>query len=160
MKRVVPALALALILVACGSWFPDSVHPVHLVAGSPADAGSSLFLGGDRDDPCKFWSSAQGLLVTDPRFGTAIMDNNVTGTVPVPVVWPPNFTGAVSGSEVEVLDPQGNVVAVTGNEYHISGGPVADREPDPRPVTHFLLSWPGLGVPAAFWACGRVTRQG
>jgi hypothetical protein len=58
-----------------------------------------------------------------------------------------------------VLDPQGNVVAVTGHEYQIDGGYVHDREPPANGFepSGFDLSWPGLGVPKAWWACGHVT---
>ena len=51
-------------------------------------------------------------------------------------MWRPGFTGRQNVSEVEVLNPDGEVVAITGRNYMIAGG--------------------GIGAynPSAFWACG------
>jgi hypothetical protein len=40
----------------------------------------------------------------------------------MPVMWPPGSTARRAGSEVEVLDKQGSVVARTGSRYLIEGG--------------------------------------
>jgi len=95
--RVAATLALALVLVGCGSLLPDQVR---LLTGS---------------GPC-FLLMQESLLVFDPTYGTAI-DGGAT-----PVAWPPGFTGRRVGSEVEVLDPHGNVYAVTGHNFTVSGG--------------------------------------
>jgi hypothetical protein len=74
-----------------------------------------------------FTNSAAGLLIVDPNYGTAILDEDAATVTrqqprPVPVMWRPGFSGRQSGSQVQVLDPDGRVVAVTGNRYRIQGG--------------------------------------
>ena len=63
-----------------------------------------------------------GSLVVDPRGGTAIIveggDFAKVGDT-MPVQWWPKYTGRRVGNEVEVLDPDGNVVATTGRRYRI-----------------------------------------
>jgi hypothetical protein len=61
-------------------------------------------------------------LVADPTYGTAISVTNGNDQVTTPVAWPRGFTGRRVGSEVEVLDPHGNVVATTGHNFTVSGG--------------------------------------
>jgi hypothetical protein len=61
---------------------------------------------------------AVGQLVVDAAYGTAIVENGR----PTPVMWPPGSTARRAGSEVEVLDKQGSVVARTGSRYQIEGG--------------------------------------
>jgi hypothetical protein len=70
---------------------------------------------------------AVGQLVVDAEFGTALIED---GREAVPVMWPPGHTGRQSGSEVEVLDTSGKVVARTGNRYQIEGAGSA-RYPAP-----------------------------
>jgi hypothetical protein len=65
--------------------------------------------------------------VVDATDGTAIIGDGhenmlVGGDVPVTVAWPAGFTARRSGSEVEVLNAQGNVVGTTGRSYHFLGG--------------------------------------
>ena len=76
---------------------------------------------------------AVGQLVVDAEFGTALIEEGhdaVPVRDPVPVMWPPGHTGRQSGSEVEVLDKSGRVVARTGNRYQIEGAGNA-RHPEP-----------------------------
>jgi hypothetical protein len=110
-------VALALCLVGCGL-LPPHGDPVQLLAGPPGGYSGC------------FAADVSGLLVVDPTYGTAIVANNHPSMlglsdVPVTVAWRPGFTARRSGSEVEVLDPQGNVVATTGRSYHFLGGGVA-----------------------------------
>jgi hypothetical protein len=79
---------------------------------------------------------AAGPLIVDPEYGTAIKDIDVSGST-APVTWRPGFTARRVGSEVEVLDPDGKAVAITGGSYRIAGGYVHDE----------------------FWACDFVTAQ-
>ncbi|MDT5050476.1 MAG: hypothetical protein QOG75_6380 [Mycobacterium sp.] len=60
-----------------------------------------------------------GLLVVDPKYGTAITLNSPES--PMPVAWGVGFTGRYAGSEVEVLTPDGEVLAVTGKSYEFAG---------------------------------------
>ena len=62
---------------------------------------------------------ATGLLVVDPTYGTAITDESMGETGPV--MWPTGYTGRQAGSEVEVIDREGHVVATTGRRYQIEG---------------------------------------
>lgn len=107
-------VALAFCLGGCG-WLPLPSQSVHLISGPP-----------DHDGGC-FAADVSGLLVVDPTDGTAIVANGhpsmlALSDVPVTVAWPPGFTARRSGSQVEILDPQGNVVATTGRSYTFMGG--------------------------------------
>jgi len=108
-RRRATKLALTLLLgvlaAACGGSVP-------LLTGS-AGLGSATdgFVG------C-YTNFAQGQLVVDAAYGTAIVENGRA----TPVMWPPGSTGRQSGSDVEVVDKQGTVVARTGSRYQIEGG--------------------------------------
>jgi hypothetical protein len=167
MMRVAAALVLALVIVGCGSaGDPDQNGPV----GSPIPSGPSdhPVPSGPSDHPVQrsdpvqlvtgfptmigdnggcFTDSAAGPLLVDPKYGTAIIDTDVHSTGPVPVAWRLGFTGRRVGSEIEVLDPKGNVVATTGHMYRIAGGYVS-------PVT-----FPNLPANGMFWACDFVIPQ-
>ena len=137
-KRVAAILAVAMLLIGCGTLR----EPVPLLAGPPGGFGGC------------FTNSASGPLIADPKYGTAMIDEimvRVTGTRPpaIPVAWRAGFTARRSGAEVEVMDPQGNVVAITGRSYLIPGGYVDAGGSSG-------LNWPDLPV-GVFWACGSVT---
>ena len=72
------------------------------------------------DAPC-----ARGQLVTDPTYGTAIVEHVRL----MPVMWPPGYVGRQIGSDIEVLDTSGQVVARTGNLVQL---PVGYSGSDPR----------------------------
>lgn len=110
-KRVAASLALTLCLVGCGL-LSSKGDPVRLLTSPQREC---------------FAADVSGLLVVDPTDGTAIVANNHPSMVwlsdvPVTVAWPPGFTARRSGSEVEVLDAQGNVVGTTGRSYTFLGG--------------------------------------
>ena len=72
-----------------------------------------------------YTSSIFGELVTDPTYGTAVIEHDSTGHNPdrrYPVMWLPGDTGRQSGSEVEILDRTGSVIARTGQDWQIAGG--------------------------------------
>jgi hypothetical protein len=122
-------LAFALVVLGCAA-------PVSLLSGVPSGFG---------DVGC-FTNFAAGPLIVDPDDGTAIVDGAMGGAT-TPVMWRPGFSGRRVGSEVEVLDPDGEVVATTGRSYRIAGGY----------VDHAL---PGGGPPIrVFWACDFVISQ-
>ena len=136
-KRIAAAIALALCLVGCGSLVRNG-EAVQLVTGPPDHNGC-------------FAADVAGLLVVDPTYGTAIVGNNLPSMVqlsdvPVTVAWRAGFTARRSGSEVEVLDPQGNVVATTGRSHRFSGGYV-------QAGGSSGLQWPELRTDV-IWACG------
>jgi hypothetical protein len=97
-RRVAITLGLALCLVGCGA---GSGEPVELLTGL-----TGCYAGGESS------SGMNGVLVPDPSYGTSFGG--------MPVMWPMGFTGRHVGSEVEVLDPKGNVLATTGKTYHMS----------------------------------------
>lgn len=89
-------------------------------------------------------------LVADPVNGTAVIESYTVDGQPktrvVPIMWPSGYTARHSGSEVEVLAGNGQVVARTGATYRIQGGyegdiwrtcsmigPMLDWTPDPMP---------------------------
>lgn len=59
-----------------------------------------------------------GVLIEDPTYGTALRQDG-EGLGVEPVIWPAGFSGRRIDSGVEVLDPNGNVVATTGKRYQI-----------------------------------------
>ena len=66
-----------------------------------------------------------GALLTDPTYGTAVIEHDPSGRNPdhrYPVMWLPGDTGRTSGSEVEILDRTGSVIARTGQVWKIAGG--------------------------------------
>ena len=137
--RLVAMLAVALLLAGCGSLMPRPA--VQLLTGDPSQVE-----GLGRSDAC-FMDMAEGPLTADPTYGTMIEIRHqeiIPRESPyprLPVVWLPGFTGRWVGSEVEVLDPQGQVITITGHNYTIVGGGVSAR------------TWPGLPVDLAWFAC-------
>lgn len=117
---------LAVSVMSCSAPLGDTVE---LLVGAPSPGGVCYNLN---------W--IEGQLVVDPTYGTAVTSDFYGRTVPV--MWRPGFTGRRSGSEVAVLDPDGKVVAVTGQNYRMEGGSVGGN--------------PDGGPPFSFWACGSV----
>ncbi len=134
----VAGLVLALVAgcSVAGPASPSLGEPVQLITGFPASGEGGCFLLG-----------ASGLLVVDPKYGTALIDENPSQNPsggPITVAWRRGFTGRRVGSEVAVLDPSGKVVAMTGKRYRLDGGFVGGE------------TWPQLPVIGAFWACDHV----
>jgi hypothetical protein len=108
--------------------------PVPLLTGDNPD--------GDLANGACYTNFASGPLVADPTYGTSIQDFTA-GTEPAPVVpvrWPVGYTARQAGSEIEVVNGVGLVVAKTGNRYQIEGGYVG-------------------GNPPAFLSCGYVLAK-
>jgi hypothetical protein len=107
------ALVLALAAVGCGG------SPVTVLTNDP-DVQGGCYLG-----------FVTGELVTDQTYGTAILEEGSIQGVPKvlsnPVKWPSGYTGRQSGSQVEVLDKAGRVVARTGTHVRIGGGYEGDH---------------------------------
>ena len=132
----IAAGAVSVLLLGCA----PSILSGGILAGAPRGSfGPNGVIG------C-FTSAADGLLVVDPAYGTAIIQANGPDSVRSIVAWLPGFTARKLGPEVEVLDPEGKVVATTGRRYRLDGGSVL---PD---------QWPGLPTPV-FWACDRVIPE-
>jgi len=96
------ALALVSVVAACGPGEPVALLTAH-------------------GDPGCFAANTNGMLIVDPEAGTAIVSEDM-GRTTVAVRWPEGYTGRRSGSEVEVLDTAGRVVARTGQRYELLGG--------------------------------------
>lgn len=74
-----------------------------------------------------YLSYFEGPLVVDQTYGTAIVEsieglNRVVTLHHTPVMWPNGYQARQSGSEIEVLDQSGRVVARTGTSVHVGGG--------------------------------------
>jgi hypothetical protein len=84
-----------------------------------------------------------GELVADPTYGTSVLVHpwGLESSRVVSVAWPSGYSGRYVGSEIEVVAPDGRVVAVTGKSYELMGG---DVQVD--------------GV-NAWWACGEPVEQ-
>src|SRR5690242_10157098 len=87
-------------------------------------------LTADPDEPCRLASIA-GRLVVDASYGTSIVPDGSPSLAdrpaapfdrPAVVAWPAGYTARSSGSQVEVLDGDGSIVATTGNSYALQGG--------------------------------------
>jgi hypothetical protein len=123
-KRIAATVVLGLFVIGCGL-LPERVP---LLTGTPYPEQNGKF-------GC-YTAINQTLLTYDPTYGT------VDGGGPV--AWPPGFTARRAGSEAEVLDPSGNVVAITGKRYWLEGG-TPPQWPDPQPKQ-----------PISWWVCGAV----
>jgi hypothetical protein len=107
-------LAVALVLAGCGGLLPDT--SVQLLTGIP-----------EREASC-FLMPHEAMLVADPKYGTAIgPDPGQPAFSPVPMAWRTGVTGRrLASGEVQVLDPNGRVIATTGQHItYYSGGPLA-----------------------------------
>ena len=67
--------------------------------------------------PCPA-SLINGELVVDSAAGTAILSDGERFRVR----WPPGYVGRLLGDQIEVLDANGIVVAVTGRRMELGGG--------------------------------------
>ena len=66
-----------------------------------------------------------GRLVPDRTYGTSVVWERGGAPRlggPVPVAWPVGFSGRQDGDEIQVVAPDGRVVATTGRRYEFSGG--------------------------------------
>ena len=91
-------IALGLCLVGCASEPPPG-EPVDLLT-----ANLGCYAGGE--------GGATAQLIAEPKHGTSFLGR--------PVMWPAGYTARRVGTEVVVLDRDGNVKATTGRTYHIS----------------------------------------
>ena len=104
------------------------------------------------EDECARNGDAVAQLLVDPNYGTTLAGYPDTRA---PVMWRPGFTGRRVGTDVVVVDPNGHVVATTGQSYRIAGNFLFwISEPD--------LSTYKRGVVLSsiqgnmFYACGRI----
>ena len=113
MRRGPATLGLALCLLGCDTAVVP-VGPVHLAV---VDGEPNQVIGCLND-------SKTYLVIADAEFGTRavlVLDED-TGAIAdssVPLYWPPGYTGSWAGFEVEVRDPAGKLVAVSGRRYRI-----------------------------------------
>jgi multidrug efflux pump subunit AcrA (membrane-fusion protein) len=168
MRRVAATLVVALVLVGWGCASEPTEEPpltgtlvpgpVHLLAPGPADRviSSSVFITFGADGCVSLPHAVD--LVADATYGTAFVWTGGRDAAPLPVMWRRGFTGRRSGSEVQVVDPQGNVVAITGHAYLINGSYVV-RNGSNVSAKDADFDWSGLPVPKAFYSCGLVTPQ-
>jgi hypothetical protein len=112
MPRVAIALALGLLLLG-------------VLAGAPVRL--ETINGPVTENRGCFTFPYLGELIVDKKHGTGLKDDEGAIT---PVLWPPGFTGRWVGSEIEVLDPAGSVVATTGRRYYISPMYEVPRRPE------------------------------
>jgi len=113
MKRVAAVLAVVALVLAGGWWVVLRPRELLVTVDGP-----------------RYVDIKEGQLVTDPTTGTAIMatfeapegSTNVRQSATVPLVWRSGFIGRRAGSEIEVIDRQGKVVATTGQHVVLTGG--------------------------------------
>jgi hypothetical protein len=96
MRRIITGLALALLLLSCGS--PNPQVPLTTV----------------ENQSCCFLSYSVLDVKASSTFGTVVKGSGA------PLRWPAGYTAWRAGSEVEVRDPNGKVVLTTGGRYWIS----------------------------------------
>ena len=103
MHRTIASVVLALCLVGCAPKAPPG-EPVALLTVETQTGFGGCVLD-------LFWVAD---VVAGPASGAPT--NGATGE---PLAWPNGFTARRAGSEVEVLDPAGNVVLTTGRRYRM-----------------------------------------
>ena len=92
-----------------------------LVVVAACGPGEPVTLLADSGNTGCYVANTTGMLIVDPKNGTAIVSEDM-GKTTVPVRWPAGYTGRRSGDQVEVLDRDGHVVARTGQRYELLGG--------------------------------------
>lgn len=101
MLRVLSSVAMALSMLGCSS------------AGLSAPLGESVpLLTGDLGCYAGGEGGGTARLLAEPQYGTSWLGK--------PVMWPSGYTARRVGTEVAVIDKQGNVKATTGRTYHMS----------------------------------------
>ena len=79
-------------------------------------------------------------IVADPTFGTVTVQG-------WPLKWPRGYTGWRFGSEVQVIDPNGEVVLMTGQRYELAlNASVENDFGFPTPMTD--LEWTAGCIPS------------
>ncbi len=120
-----------------GASEPVVESPSALPSPVPTDGPFALVYGDGpadgRSGGCSLGWGTEGRLVIGPSGGTAVVveggDFAKVGDT-LPVLWWPKFTGRRVGNDVEVLDPDGKVVATTDQRYRIeSAYPFDTRGP-------------------------------
>jgi hypothetical protein len=137
--RIWRFLVVALLIVGCAG--PEA--PVPLLTGVDPAIGPNT-------DEC-WLNNASGVLSVDPTYGTAINNDAPFHSFTMPVMWRPGFKARSVNGHIEVLDPTGTVVAVTGRKYVIPGAAT-------RTLVHARLGDIDVtlaGV-AVWWSCGKV----
>jgi hypothetical protein len=103
MRTITAALALALCLLGCSIF----QQPVKLLTYDAFEAVA-------------MWACCelhiQGTLLPDPDVGT-VLRSEQDGRLHT-IIWPAGYTGLLVGSEVEVLNEKGDLVARTGGTYN------------------------------------------
>jgi hypothetical protein len=95
-----------------------------ILAGCSAGASAPIKLLTHDQHGCQTVPGV-GRLVADTTYGTSVVWERggaprLDG--PVPVAWPAGFSGRQDGDEIDVVAPDGRVVAITGRRYEFSGG--------------------------------------
>ena len=102
MRRRIATFALAVCLAGCGSTVVPSGDVALLTDGQNHIGADGQYTIG-----CTLMPT-YGELVADPTFGVAFKDSGAAA------IWPSGYTGHRVGAEVEVRNPSGDVVVVTG----------------------------------------------
>jgi len=109
---------------------------------------------------CIDWGGMDGRLVYDPVVGTKIVMEafqfdgpDDPDTVTLVVAWPLGYIAQRVGDEVEVLDPDRNVVTVTGRDVTLRGDLIAPEE------AQWDGWWPDMPEGTYYWYCGPITES-
>jgi hypothetical protein len=116
-SRLAILAGVLILAVLAGAWAWQTVTSVAIKTGTVDNQPVTPLMG------C-YTSADTGELVTDPVSGVALIEESYQSNNGrrVAVTWPPGWTGRRSGSEVEVLTPQGAVYMRTGTRVHLLGG--------------------------------------
>jgi len=140
--RIWRFLVVAFLIVGCAA---PVTAPVPLLTGvDPAI--------GPHTDDC-WLNSASGVLSIDATYGTAINNDAPFHSFTMPVMWRPGFTARQANGHIEVVDPTGTVVAVTGRKYVIPGASTSAT------VQARLGEIPVSVTTRVWWSCGKVTAR-
>jgi len=152
-RRIVAVLVaglFVLVVAGCSTTLAPKVvaptgKPVTLLTGAmPFDA-----------DECSS-QYPPAVVLPDPKYGTAFARDY--GYPPAPIMWPPGYTARVVGDQTVVVDPDGYVVAKSGESYLLPGNIlIADpnRAWPNRDDTKYRRGWVNSLIgPDMFYACG------
>jgi hypothetical protein len=110
---------------------------VGLALFSRSNLGSAPLLTGATPNAC--WAGGApgygGLLTVDSTYGTSVRGH--------PVMWPAHYSARIAGSEVEVVNATGAVVATTGRVYYFSQATYSESAATNQPAR-----FPGVPVDA------------
>jgi hypothetical protein len=99
-----------------------------------------------------------GISLLLPNYGKIVLEDGLLrfkenfSDTSYMLIWPEGFSYRVSGSRVEVLNAEGQVVAKTGEYKLIGGGPASS-------VEYYTGEQPPVPMPSPYWAMDTTIKN-